>query len=168
MMNRKEFKQYLQENVKDYLPESFADARITFNDVVKNNDNHMTGISIAREGEGIAPNIYIDGFYQQYQEGRNIDEIVGDIADARIEHDSQIQAEEITHNLMNYENVKDKLGICICDTEENREHLQGLVHLPSDNCLLHNSRNRQCTLCARTYGALNPEEQAVHSRWKRH
>ena len=128
MMNRKEFQQYLLENVKDYLPESFADARITFNEVVKNNDNHMMGMSIVREGEGVVPNIYIDGFYQQYQEGRKIDEIVGDIADARIEHDSQIQAEEITHNLMNYEIVKDKLEICICDTEENREHLQGLVH----------------------------------------
>ena len=84
MMNRKEFMQYLQENVKEYLPESFADARITFYDVVKNNDNHMTGISIARKGEGLVPNIYIDGLYQQYQEGRNIDEIVGDIADTRI------------------------------------------------------------------------------------
>lgn len=128
MMNRKEFKQYLQENVKDYLPESFADARIIFNDVVKNNDNHMMGMSIVREGEGVVPNIYIDGFYQQYQEGRDIDEIVGDIADTRIEHDSQISVEDITNNLMNYENVKDKLEIRICDTDENSERLQGLVH----------------------------------------
>ncbi len=31
MMNRKEFQQYLQETIKDYLPESYADASI--NDV---------------------------------------------------------------------------------------------------------------------------------------
>lgn len=128
MMNRKEFQQYLQENVKDYLPESFKDAEITFNEVVKNNDNHMMGISIVREGEGVVPNIYIDGLYQQYQEGRDIDEIVGDLADSRIEYDSQIQPEKIAHNLMNYENVKDKLEIHICDTKENSEHLQGLAH----------------------------------------
>lgn len=27
MMNRKEFQQYLQETIKDYLPESYADAK---------------------------------------------------------------------------------------------------------------------------------------------
>lgn len=128
MMNRKEFEQYLQDNVKDYLPESFADAKIVFNEVVKNNDQHMTGMSIIRDNEAVVPNIYIDSFYQQYQEGRNIDEIVGDIADARIEYDSHIQAEDITQQLMNYENVKDKLEIRLCDTADNAERLQGLVH----------------------------------------
>ena len=71
MMNRKEFEQYLQDNVKDYLPESFADAKIVFNEVVKNNDQHMTGMSIIRDNEAVVPNIYIDSFYQQYQEGRD-------------------------------------------------------------------------------------------------
>ena len=35
MMNRKEFQQYLLETIKDYLPESYADAKITFNEVIK-------------------------------------------------------------------------------------------------------------------------------------
>ena len=53
MMNRKEFQQYLQETIKDYLPESYADAKITFNEVIKNNDTHLTGISIAKPGEKV-------------------------------------------------------------------------------------------------------------------
>lgn len=128
MMNRKEFDQYLQDNVKDYLPPSFEDAKIVFNEIVKNNDQHMTGMAITRNGEKVVPNIYIEPFYHEYQMGKNIDEIVGDIADVRIEYDANIQAETITKQLMNYEDVKDKLEIHLCDTKKNSNRLQGMIH----------------------------------------
>lgn len=128
MMNRKEFQQYLEETVKDYLPESYADASITFNEVVKNNDTHLTGISIAKPGEVIVPNIYIENFWNAYQSGKDIDEIVGDIADMRIEYDAPGIHGDITATIMNYEAAKDNLQIRLCDTQENQDRLQNLVH----------------------------------------
>lgn len=97
MMNRKEFQQYLQETIKDYLPESYADAKITFNEVVKNNDTHLTGMSIARPGEQVVQNIYIENFWNDYQKGKNIDEIAGDIADIRIEYDDPSISPDMAH-----------------------------------------------------------------------
>ena len=37
MMNRKEFYEYVKDNVKEYLPESYKDAEIKLQEVVKNN-----------------------------------------------------------------------------------------------------------------------------------
>lgn len=128
MMNRKEFQQYLQETIKDYLPESYADANITFNEVVKNNDTHLIGISIAKPGEVIVPNIYIENFWNEYQAGKDIDEIVGDIADMRIEYDAPNIGNDVAATIMNYEAVKDNLQIRLCDTQENQDRLQNLVH----------------------------------------
>ncbi len=128
MMNRKEFQQYLQETIKDYLPESYADAKITFNEVVKNNDTHLTGISIAKPGEHVVPNIYIENFWNDYQNGKDIDEIVGDIADMRIEYDAPNIGPDVAQQLMNYDAVKGNLQIRLCDTQENQDRLANLVH----------------------------------------
>ena len=128
MMNRKEFQQYLQETIKDFLPESYADAKITFNEVIKNNDTHLTGISIAKPGEHVVPNIYIENFWNNYQNGKNIDEIVGDIADMRIEYDTPGIGPEVAQKIMNYDAVKESLQIRLCDTQENQERLANLVH----------------------------------------
>ena len=37
MMNRKEFYEYVKDNVKEYLPESYKDSEITLQEVEKNN-----------------------------------------------------------------------------------------------------------------------------------
>lgn len=46
MMNRKEFYEYVKDNVKEYLPESYKDAEITLQEVEKNNGLKLTGITI--------------------------------------------------------------------------------------------------------------------------
>lgn len=46
MMNRKEFYEYVKDNVKEYLPESYKDAEIKLQEVEKNNGLKLTGITI--------------------------------------------------------------------------------------------------------------------------
>lgn len=48
MMNRKEFYEYVKDNVKEYLPESYKDAEIKLQEVVKNNGLKLTGITIPK------------------------------------------------------------------------------------------------------------------------
>ena len=128
MMNRKEFQQYLADNVRDYLPNSYADAEVTFNEVIKNNDTHLTGISIKRADDVVVPNIYIENFWQEYQAGKDIDHIVGDIADMRIEYETPIVGKDIAARIADYEAVKGNLQIRLCDTKENQDRLADLVH----------------------------------------
>ena len=127
MLNFKEFQEYIKSNVKDYLPENYKDADIQFTDVVKNNDVHLTGVLIKKENETLTPNIYINELYEKYSRGMNLDEIVGDIADLRIEHDPP-EAQSIGSIFTNYEMVKQRLEIHLCDMELNRDKLKNQVY----------------------------------------
>ena len=63
MMNFKEFQNYIRDNIKEYLPGSYENADISFSEQIRNNDIHLTGITIRRENERAAPNIYLNGFF---------------------------------------------------------------------------------------------------------
>ena len=58
----------------------------------------------------------------------NLDEIVGDIADLRIEHDPPEEAQSIGSIFTNYEMVKQRLEIHLCDMELNRDKLKNQVY----------------------------------------
>ena len=46
MMNRKEFYEYVKDNVKAYLPKSYEEGKIKLQEVEKNNGLKLTGITI--------------------------------------------------------------------------------------------------------------------------
>lgn len=126
MMNRNEFFDYVKENVKSYLPPAFDDAEFVITEVTKQNDMHLTGLNIKREGEQVIPTIYLDQYYKDYLEGADPDAIVGRVADQRIEYNVEdIPAEFM--GITDYEKVKDKLQIVLCDPELNQERLEGKV-----------------------------------------
>ena len=85
MMNRKEFYEYVKDNVKEYLPESYKDAEIKLQEVEKNNGLKLTGITIPNGNQRIVPTVYLDSLYQEYINGKDVDSCVGDVADMRIE-----------------------------------------------------------------------------------
>ena len=123
MMTRNEFYDYVKDNVKDYLPPSFQDAEISLMKVTKQNDQTLTGISIRRDGEQIVPNLYLEPYYKDYCAGEDPDKLVGAVADQRIEYDKEEIPEEFKI-VSDYENVKDRIQIVLCDPEMNQERLK--------------------------------------------
>ncbi len=85
MMNRKEFYEYVKDNVKEYLPESYKDAEIKLQEVAKNNGLKLTGITIPKGDQRTVPMVYLDSLYLEYVNGKDVDSCVGDVADMRIE-----------------------------------------------------------------------------------
>ena len=59
MMNRKDFFEYVKDNVKDYLPEKYADANIHLQEVVKKNGLTLTAVVIPAKDTNITPNVYL-------------------------------------------------------------------------------------------------------------
>ena len=76
MKNYQEFMDYVKENVADYLPEKFEQAEITVHQMVKNNDVMLDGLNIHDPDRNLSPNIYLNPLYEQYENGRDLDEIV--------------------------------------------------------------------------------------------
>ena len=123
MMNRKDFFEYVKDNVKDYLPEKYADANIHLQEVVKKNGLTLTAVVIPAKDTNITPNVYLDSFYQEYRNGKSPDACVGDVADLWIEKmDTDLDVD--VNGMMDYGNVKDKLQVRMCDPDKNKEWLE--------------------------------------------
>lgn len=125
MMNRKEFYEYVKDNVKAYLPKSYEEGEIKLQEVEKNNGLKLTGITIPNGDQRIVPTIYLDSLYQEYINGKDVDSCVGDVADMRIE--AQGKAEFLNMgvpDILDYEKMKDKLQVRICDKEWNTDRLE--------------------------------------------
>lgn len=86
MMNRKEFYEYVKDNVKEYLPESYKDAEIKLQEVEKNNGLKLTGITIPNGDQRIVPTVYLDSLYQEYIHGKDVDSCVGDVLICVLRH----------------------------------------------------------------------------------
>lgn len=122
MMSRKDFFEYVKEHVGEYLPEKYADIQVQLQEVAKRNGQTLTALVIPEEGSNILPNVYLDPYYQDYTEGKALDDCVGDVADTWIEkRDTELNVD--VNTLFDYGSVKDKLQVRLCDPDKNGEWL---------------------------------------------
>lgn len=127
-MDRMDFKTFTDEvrdNIGDYLLQYDID-EISVNKVTKNNGLVLTGITIREEGKNIAPNIYLDGYYQQYLAGESMHDIYSDIAG--VYRDSAVMSSNYSANITEYDSSR--LFIKLVGIEENREYLENVVYEP--------------------------------------
>ena len=127
-MNFEQFQEYIRTHIYDYLPEEYEKSDISFSEVLKNGDVNLTGLLIRKAGQHIAPSIYLNSMYADYCNGRDIDELVREIADMRVKADVSEEISGLIGNITDYSKVKDKLTVHICDTEDNRKRLKSLAH----------------------------------------
>ncbi len=52
---------------------------VDINHVIKNNSIHLDGLIILKNGERITPNIYLNSYFESYQEGESIEDIAAKI-----------------------------------------------------------------------------------------
>ena len=78
-MNRKEFYEYIKNNVKNYLPQTYENAEIKLQEIAKNNGVNLTAITIPEGTQRAVPSIYLDSMYQDYLNGKPLDSCVGDV-----------------------------------------------------------------------------------------
>ena len=72
-MNYEEFKQEVADRIKEFLPEKYENADVSIQTVVKNNDQKLDGLMVKLEDSNIAPNIYLNQFYEQHEDGSGRD-----------------------------------------------------------------------------------------------
>lgn len=75
------------EGIRNYLPERFSGADVSLQTVTKNNNLKLTGLMVRIKDNNICPNIYLEKFYEEYQNREDMDEIMRKIAEIRIEKD---------------------------------------------------------------------------------
>ena len=82
-LNFDEFKKEVVEKILGFLPESFKNAIVELSVVTKNNNLKLTGLIIRIPDSNIAPTIYLEDYYKNYENGKEIEDILEEIANIR-------------------------------------------------------------------------------------
>lgn len=129
MLSFKEFQDYAEMNLLDELPEKYAEAQVSINKVVKNNGMVLTALTVLPEGQNVAPNIYLDGFYAEYRAGSDLQTIMEEMADLCMAHiDTPQEFANIGKDFQNFEFVKDRVIMVAINRERNDELLSDVPH----------------------------------------
>jgi hypothetical protein len=120
-MNYEEFKGSVKDHILEYLPESYADAEVMIHSVVKNNSVHLDGLTVRIPNSNISPNIYLNQYFRDYEDGRDFEEIMHELASVRIRSDN---AEfPMVSDLTCLDKIKDKIQAKLVNKARNGEYL---------------------------------------------
>lgn len=120
-----EFAQRVVEELPDYLLQ-YDIEEIRTETVTKNNGNKQLGLAILLKGKDIAPNIYMDYYYNLYNKGVDMSDILGAIRD---EYNKAIA----TMDEMDFNNVltnKSVIFMKVVNYERNKEQLINCPYIP--------------------------------------
>lgn len=126
-MNRNEFFNYVVENVRIYLPPTFEGAQISVAEIEKENGRRISVLLIRRQEDTSIPRISLEESYGAYMEGDSLDKCVERIADLRMQCDNLEFLSDLGY-VKDYEKIKDKLTIKLCDPELNQRWLEDKVY----------------------------------------
>ena len=125
-MNYQKFQNLIKEQIKNYLPEEYQEARIDITTVTKNNNQKLDGLNIRFPDENICPTIYLNSLYEEYQNGRDIEEIMEHIAKLREEHG--VKRNLSVEKFLDFENIRDKIIFQVVGSASNQEQLSNMPH----------------------------------------
>lgn len=103
------------------------DYRVTIQEVTKNNGVTRMGISIMAKSTNIAPTIYLDEFFSDYQEGRSVESIFREII--RIYETHKVEVDFDISMVTDFENVKDRICVRLVNSEKNTNLLADAPHV---------------------------------------
>lgn len=99
---------------------------IKVNKVTKNNGVVLNAVIIMREDTNVYPSIYLESFYDDYNFGEPIEEIVERIL--RLEKEHQLSSELDVANILDFNKIKSDLYYKIINYESNYERLKDIPH----------------------------------------
>ena len=131
-MNKQEFYDEVIKEMKEQIPEPFKEhVEIDVREINKTNDDKKMSVSIRLSPSGIAPMLYLDDFYEEYQDGESVEDIASHILCMAAE--AGVHAPDFESQSMAYEDIADKLTMQMVEGERNKYRLQNLVYSPIDN-----------------------------------
>lgn len=97
---------------------------------LKNNGCERRGVMVSEEGINISPAIYLEEYYEQFQEGKGLDQIVEQILE--LYKEARFHESWEGECVRSFENVKPSVVYKVISRDENKELLQ---HVPHKNVL---------------------------------
>lgn len=100
--------------------------RVLLHHVLKNNSTSMDGLSILKEGENASPTIYLNEFYNEFLNDKEIPQIADKVIKIYETHCKKVEFN--IEEFKDYERIKRKLAVKLVNYEGNRTMLKELPH----------------------------------------
>lgn len=123
-MDYSDFVEAMREEVEKLVDE---DVRVDIHRAEKNNGTTREGLVIIRTGINISPTIYLEEFYEQYQNGNS----VSDLAHSVLCLYEKIKVEQSypCENILDYETCKTRIVYKLINKEWNEKLLEEIPHM---------------------------------------
>lgn len=126
-----EFQEKVKRSVEEYMGDC---VRVRIKEVYKNNGIRLHGLVLMREGSNIAPTVYLEQFYKDYENGREFSDVIMEIF-RYCRSDSPV-CEMNMDFFTDYEKVKNGIFLKLVNREKNRELLEKVPYVPFLNLAL--------------------------------
>lgn len=124
-MKFQEFTKEVTKKMEERMGEAYT---VEIQQVRKNNDVLLNGITIRAPKSNVVPTIYLEAFYELYENGTEMDEVVEKIHEVYLE---SIPKTNIDMDFFrDYEKVKDRIVYRLINAEKNTELLKEIPHIP--------------------------------------
>ena len=127
MMDFNEFTEWAEENIKDYLPETYTDAEVSVTPFRKIGKSY-TALSVRLNSNSATPAISLEEMFDGYIKGVPLEEIGKKMGEIAQQVPLDIISERASYVIDSYENIKDNLFIRLCNAEDNKEFLKTVPH----------------------------------------
>ncbi len=124
-MNFDEFKEAVVNRVLDYLPDSFKGSEVNLNVVNKPNNIRLTGLTIRKVDSRMAPTIYLEEFYSQFEAGENMGTVLRRIAEMRVAQETEYID---LNDILDFEKCRDKILPRLYGFEMNEEVIENRAY----------------------------------------
>lgn len=114
----------VKKTVKQQVSE---ECKVNLNEVIKNNNQKLDGITITNRSECMVPNIYLNTYYQDYLQGRELGSIVNEII--HLHNQKYSNSLTVTSDILNPNTISSKVTYRLINLEMNRERLKTIPHM---------------------------------------
>lgn len=122
-MEYQDFLGYMEKSVADFMGESF---RVTLKHVIKNNGVLLDGLVILEKGKNISPTIYMNSYYEAYQSGVSLTDIVKEIVN--VYEKNHPEGKFQVDFFKDYAQAKKRIVYKLVNYEKNEELLKKVPH----------------------------------------
>ena len=125
-MTKTKFYESVAESVSEVLG---SEVIVELQEVTKVNLS-LDGLTIRKRNESIAPTIYLNQYFNQFNDGRTMDDIVQDIIRVyENNHPKNIMDVFKTEDFYDFDKMKEKIVLKVINTERNLDLLEQVPHL---------------------------------------
>lgn len=131
-MNFIDFCNYVKENILNYMPSEYKNADVLLDTTTKNNSVIRYGISIFTGQNNMVPKVYLESFYEQYNQGKNIQDIMQDLSKEYVRNIVP-ESSFIAENVYDFSKIKNLITTKIVNAKQNKLFVKSRPHKKIDD-----------------------------------